>query len=73
MNFNSLTQIKKFNAFGNFRFKEFENQEEFDAYILHPEYGISNDYAGVCFAFGIKKYAENHYELDLQFNDHMSS
>ena len=53
LNFSTVTQIKQLNGLGDFRFKEFKDQADFDAYVQNPQYGITNEYAGVCFAFGI--------------------
>ena len=35
-----FTEFKKFVSFGNFRFKEFADQQEFDEYVTHDDYGI---------------------------------
>ena len=73
LNFSVFTQVKKLNRLGDFRFKEFGSQEEFDSYVQSPDYGLKEEFAGVCFAFSIKQHAQNSYELDLQFNDQLQS
>ena len=63
--FGYLTEIKRYNGLGDFRFQEFEDQVEFDSYIQHKDYGKSHAHPAICFAFGIQEKSHNSYELDL--------
>ena len=54
---------------GNFTFKAFDSQAELDTYLEHEDYGITEEYAGVCFGFSMEQHAENKYELVIQMND----
>lgn len=57
---------KGFDWLGQFKFKAFDNQSEFDNYISQKGYGKDINKPGICFGFSItENEAKNKYELEL--------
>ena len=56
-------------VYHNFTFKEFEKTEIMDLYLQHPDYSLTPERPGLCFAVEIVKYSDLRYELHLFFND----
>ena len=55
-------------SFGNFTFKSFPSQDDFDQYIGQADYGSDLNPA-VCFGFDINEKRKHKYELTLMFQD----
>ena len=55
--------------FHNFTLVKFDNAELLNFYVEHPDYGISDNRPGMCFAFEIIKMSDTRYELHLHYND----
>ena len=59
---------------GDFKFREFDSEEDMFAYVEQRGYGWDDDKPAICFAFQVHENdAKNRYDLELYFHDQWPS
>jgi len=58
-----------FDVIIDFKFKEFENEEEIIKYIKSPDYMIAADKPGICFGYQIIENSGSDFEVKLHLSD----